>query len=247
MDWHARFVDQARWTKTLRDYLTKSIAIPDEAITLEIGCGSGVIAEDFFDFCHCSTLGVDINFNRCELSMRNFHNLEIANADGYYLPFSTSCFDIVFCHYLLLWITSPIDLFKEIHRVLKPNGVFIAYAEPDYQARIYYPPPLYQLGALQNQAFIYQGVNPRIGRQLSSLAFNTGFVDARVGISCYEQSCGTMPEWLETEWATITEDIQHRLSKSQIEDYKKLDFESWQAGTRILWIPTFYLITKKPS
>lgn len=247
MDWHARFIDQARWTKSLRDYLTKSIAIPTEAVTLEIGCGSGVIAEDFFNLCHCKTIGVDVNFSRCRMSMRFFPNLLIANADGYHLPFSTSCLDVVYCHYLLLWIASPTDLLKEVYRVLKPNGIFIAFAEPDYQARIDYPPPLDQLGALQNQTLIDQGVNPRIGRQLSSLASDTGFIDTRIGISGYEQSSSAMPEWWETEWATIAEDVQHRLSKSKIEEYKKLDLESWQAGTRILWIPTFYLITKKPS
>jgi ubiquinone/menaquinone biosynthesis C-methylase UbiE len=247
MDWHARFIDQARWTKSLREYLIKGIPIFKDANALEIGSGTGVIAKEFFDITHYKTYGIEIDFNRCEMSTRNYQNLIIANADGYQLPFPASSFDVVFCHYLLLWITSPIDLFKEVFRILKPNGYFLAFAEPDYPARIDSPPPLDQLGALQNQSLIDQGINPRIGRQLSSLASNSGFIDTRVGISCYEQSCGDVPEWWESEWAAIQQDLLHRVSKSKLDAYKKIDLESWQAGTRILWIPTFYLITKKPS
>ncbi len=46
INWHKRFLQQARWTKSLRDYLFDRAQLPTIAKILEIGCGTGAILSD---------------------------------------------------------------------------------------------------------------------------------------------------------------------------------------------------------
>jgi len=48
------------------------------------------------------------------------------------LPFANDSFDVVFCIYVLEHITEPLAFVNEIHRVLKPGGVFLALTPNRY-------------------------------------------------------------------------------------------------------------------
>ena len=47
MDWHARYVQQARWTNQLRHYLYRKAGLRDGQQILEVGCGTGAVLGDF--------------------------------------------------------------------------------------------------------------------------------------------------------------------------------------------------------
>ncbi len=246
IDWHARFTQQALWTKSLREYLLKDITLQSDAKILEIGCGTGAILSDINPGQNATLIGLDNNFHHCAIATRNTPNSFVLNADLYSIPYQADSLDLVFCHYLLLWLASPQSAMAEVCRVLKPGGIFLAFAEPDYESRIDYPTEFINLGKLQTQSLVKQGVNSKIGRQLPSLAVQAGFKKCKYGISGYEIISGELPEWWQSEWQTIHYDLSNDLDVYHIEKLKVLDHKSWLDGSRVLWIPTFYLSCEKP-
>jgi len=245
-DWHKRFVQQSLWTRPLREYLCRDLTISPSSLVLEVGSGTGVIALDFYGDNVCRLFGIDIDLLWCVMATRFSQNIAFHNGDAYHLPYASNTFDLVFCHYFLLWITSPDAVLQEMLRVLKPGGRFLAFAEPDYAARIDAPAQLERLGILQTNSLINQGVNPRIGRNLPALVTSAGFCQCQYGISSYEQVGGDLPEWWESEWEVIAEDLKSFVDPEKLALMKKIDHDNWLSGTRVLWIPTFYLSCIKP-
>lgn len=246
-DWHKRFVQQSLWTRPLREYLCRDLTITQSSLVLEVGSGTGVIASDFYNDFPSKLFGIDMDLFRCVMATRLFKNIAFQNGDAYQLPYASNTFDLVFCHYFLLWITSPVTVLQEILRVLKPGGRFLAFAEPDYAARIDAPTQLESLGFLQTSSLIDQGANPRIGRNLPALVAAAGFCQSQYGISSYEQTGGDLPEWWESEWQVIAEDLESFVDNEELASIKRIDHANWLSGTRVLWIPTFYLSCIKPQ
>ena len=84
---------------------------------LEIGAGDFSLAEKYFD----QVIKTDIESNM---------NSEFANGvDAQYLPYKNSFFDIVIAKDSLHHFKDPYKSLNEIHRVLKPGGIFIV-SEP---------------------------------------------------------------------------------------------------------------------
>lgn len=64
-------------------------------------------------------------------SLLNFSKLPIlVCADAYHLPFADSTFPFIFCFETLHHFPDPTPIFKEIHRVLSPGGIFYFGEEP---------------------------------------------------------------------------------------------------------------------
>lgn len=241
INWHARFIEQARWTKSLRDYLLQNSQITPKDVVLEIGSGTGVISAEFLINHTCNLYGLDIDFSRCCMATRYCHDFRNINADAYSTPFSSGTFDLIFCHYFLLWLQTPELVLDEVFRILKPGGKFIAFAEPDYAARIDFPFELRSLGSLQNYSLQDQGVNLQIGRQLPILATAAGFSECRFGSSGNELPIGDLPDWWTSEWEVIQHDLVNRIDNVEMHELQSKDKQAWLSGSRVLWIPTFYL------
>ncbi|XP_074065526.1 arginine-hydroxylase NDUFAF5, mitochondrial isoform X2 [Macrotis lagotis] len=81
----------------------------DFPLALDIGCGRGYIA------CHLNKK------NTLETEIPAVHVL----ADEEFLPFKENTFDLVVSSLSLHWVNDLPRAFKQIHYVLKPDGVFI--------------------------------------------------------------------------------------------------------------------------
>lgn len=246
VNWHERFLQQSRWTKNIRDYLIKDIPFNNTSLTLEVGSGTGVILSDIASAHPGRFNGVDVNFKRCIMSTRNNDNLSIQNADAVSLPYPTSTFNLVICHYFLLWLTNPILVLREIFRVLNSGGYFIVFAEPDYLNRIDFPFSLERLGELQTKSLTNQGANPAAGKNLPSLLSSAGFRLLKFGLPGYEHPDPGIPDWWDSEWQVLEHDLIPNLTYDEIAEYKKIDRESWRSGNRVLWVPTYYALGIKP-
>lgn len=247
LDWHARYMQQAQWTKSLREYLFSKLKIDPQWLILEVGCGTGAVLSDdessLIGYLH----GIDIDYRVCEMATRNAQNSAICNADALGLPYADNSFDLVYCHYFLLWLPDPLRALIEIKRVLKPGGVFLVFAEPDYSARIDFPPTLERLGTLQTASLVQQGANPLVGRQLPSLFALAGFSNIQYGVSGFETNTHNLPVWWESEWTMLEHDLHNLIDPIELEDLRKFDQRCWLDGSRVLWVPTFYLSSNKPS
>jgi SAM-dependent methyltransferase len=246
IDWHGRFAQQARWTRSLREYLLSKISIDPHSRVLEVGCGTGAVLTEFSQSRAVMLHGLDINYLNCMMATRNAQESEICNGDVFHLPYPTNSFDLVFCHYFILWLPSPLQAFSEIMRVLNPGGSFLIFAEPDYGARIDHPAPLARLGELQTTSLVRQGADPSLARQLPAFLGRSGFKHIQYGISGFEVRTGELPDWWESEWQILSYDLQDLIETDELARLKTLDRQSWLDGSRILWVPTFYLSCIKP-
>ena len=244
LDWHLRFIQQAQWTKSIRQQLLLNLNLPKDCKIMEIGCGTGAILQETSSYINKAVYGLDINHNFLKIANQTFA-LRLTEADVYSIPIANDSFDIIFCHYFLLWLTDPLSALKEMKRVLKQNGVIFIFAEPYYAGRIDFPIDLQTIGELQRKALYDQGANPDIGPSLGHLLNMAGFKDIQTGLLGGQwQKMENMSNF-ENEWKIIESDLKNSFDRNKIQNMKLLDKAAWEDGERVLFVPTFYSWARK--
>jgi len=239
--WHSRFVNQARWTQSLRSHLYKLAKIDQAKGVLEVGCGSGAVLHELPQFTRADIFGLDIDVRFLRMAMRSIGDIQLIHADAHQLPLAPDSFDMTFCHFLLLWVTDPNQVLKEMVRVTRPGGYVCALAEPDYGGRIDFPAMLASLGQRQTQALRAQGANPEIGRQLRSLLTNVGLMNVVSGVLGGQWELPFREEEWASEWNVLEADLSHNPDfQATKQKQKAQDQTAWADGTRILYVPMFY-------
>jgi SAM-dependent methyltransferase len=241
-DWHQRYLQQTTWTQNIREYLFARANLHQDDQVLEVGSGTGALLSQVAQSYPNPLWGVDTNRPALEFSRQKFQAPQLVQADGLRLPFPTGSFALTLCHYLLLWLETPDAMLSEMRRVTRPGGAVIALAEPDYLSRIDSPPPLDRLGRFQTESLKAQGVNVAIGRNLGNLFHQCGFQNIETGVLGAQWSAKHTSNPDDTEWMTIRADLLGKLPEDEIILYQEIDRAARQAGTRVLFIPTFFAI-----
>lgn len=241
--WHKRFVQQAKWTNHLRNYLLDKIALHPNSLVLEVGCGTCAVLSQITNE-NILTFGIDIDLEYLKFGRDNFDALHLVNGNGMSLPYPANSFDLVFCHYLLLWVENPIRIMQEFSRVGKPGANVVILAEPDYGGRIDYPPPLQELGEAQIKGLQQQGANPYIGRRIRELTISSGMTIIEHGVLNSQSDNEIDQEFIESEWQMLEHDLSNQLTESEIQHFKQIDLIAWRHGVRVLFIPIFYLLAE---
>jgi SAM-dependent methyltransferase len=242
--WHERYTEQARWTASLREFIFKQINIGSAGAVLEVGCGTGAVLSSLPDSGKCIRFGLDILLDPLLFARNSPTPSHYLCGDGVHLPFADASFDVTYCHYLLLWLASPLQVLQEMRRVTRPGGYVAALAEPDYSSRLDHPASFQLLGQLQNQALKQQGVDLTAGRKLPGLFSTTGLHDVQSGVSGFQREAGTLPDWFDSEWQIIEHDLQESLPLDQLMALRAQDKLAWLDGSRVLWVPTFYAFAR---
>jgi ubiquinone/menaquinone biosynthesis C-methylase UbiE len=237
--WQQRFEQQARWTAQVRRFLWDNFGLARARRGLEVGCGTGAVTAELSRLGSARLAGIDLRADFLQLA-RAVPELEVAQANALRLPFAAGQFDFTCCHYFLLWVTDPLAALREMRRVTRPGGPVLALAEPDYGGRIDYPPALAELGRRQAAALRAQGANPESGRALADLFHQAGFSNVGAALIAGQWGQPQPPAALASEWETLEADLAGSASAAELADYRRLDAQAWQAGVRILYIPTFY-------
>ncbi|MFW9895790.1 MAG: class I SAM-dependent methyltransferase [Candidatus Thorarchaeota archaeon] len=94
---------------------------------LEVGCSAGYITRYIAKSFDCEIIGIDLSdlileIAREETQKLNLKNILFQTGNVENLPFPDNSFDIVFGEAITALVPSPIKVFKEYKRVLKPNG-----------------------------------------------------------------------------------------------------------------------------
>ena len=239
-DWHSRYQVQAQWTRALRTYFFELLGTHPHERILDIGCGTGVLLPDLQALSPAEIFGADINLENIHLAKKGNPETHLSGSNVFHLPFPDNSFDLVLCHYFLLWTGYPAAAIKEMRRVTANDGFVIAFAEPDYGGRIDYPPEFIKIRDYQITGLINAGADPRMGRTLKSIFSTSDFTDIVCGV--YEGSCQKPPsqEELDTEWQVLEEDLSGILTKKEIAVLKEHESKAIEKGTRLAYVPTFY-------
>jgi SAM-dependent methyltransferase len=244
-EWHNWFSVQADWTRPTRTWLYQQIGLTTARSILEVGCGTGVIAEELARLTFACIIGLDLNIRTLAFANQQGSSVSHVAGDALVLPFSDNSFDVVVCHYLLLWLADPAQGVREMARVLCPTGHILACAEPDYGGRVDHPPEMVPLGRLQAKALRRQGADPELGRRLGELFVAAG-LQATVGVMAGGWSLPASPDdGFEAEWAMREHDLDGLIDPGELRRLRSLDRQALTEGRRILFVPTFYALGTK--
>jgi len=237
MNWHTRYAQQAKWTRDLRAYLFEKAKLDEASRALEVGCGTGAILSGLPG--RIPLYGLDLNPAALAECRIHAPAASLTRGDALALPYSNGSFDIVYCHFLLLWARNPLQALLEMKRVTRLGGHILAFAEPDYSRRIDKPDELVQLGKWQTESLIQQGADAGLGARLAELFFQAGIKINETGTIQGAESEPSLDEW-EIEWAVIESDLTGSVPAEDIQRMKALDRRARARGERVLYVPTYF-------
>jgi SAM-dependent methyltransferase len=238
MDWHARFLQQAGWTRPLRSYLFGQAGLEQAGRVLEVGCGTGAILADLPP--GPAVHGLDLEPGRLFEARRHAPRAALTCADALALPYPAGSFDLACCHFLLLWVRDPLQALVEMKRVTRLGGSVLALAEPDYENRVDEPASLAILGRWQTEALRRQGADPGLGSRLAGLFEQAGIRPIETGPLRGSGEERLPPSGQALEWAVLQSDLAGRMPGRELRRLRVLDEAAWQSGQRRLSVPTYF-------
>jgi SAM-dependent methyltransferase len=244
-EWHAQFTRQARWTRAVRNQLYRRVNLLRAERVLDVGCGTGVITEEMAARCKGQVIGVDIDPAMIAFAQDKGDQAEYRVGDAHQLDFPAGHFDVVACHFLLMWVSNPTLAVREMVRVTRPGGAVLACAEPDYGGRIDYPEKL-PLARWQAEALRREGADPFTGRKLPALFAQAG-LSANMGVIPSLWDNETLRAEFEGEWALMERTLVGIVSEDALRRYKRADWQAIEEGQRLIFVPIFYAVGRKTS
>jgi ubiquinone/menaquinone biosynthesis C-methylase UbiE len=242
-EWHQRYLQQAHWTQTIRTYLYRKVGLQHASKILDVGCGTGVLELELPEYSGALSFAMDIDSASLYYARQYSPSADYTQGNCLHMPYADQTFDVIYCHFLLLWVKDVYQALAEMVRVTRSGGYILALAEPDYGGRIDFPPELIKIGTWQCEALKHQGANPYIGRELRSIFHRTGLVNIEVGVMGGQWVDDASEQDVSLEWEVIRSDLQQNNEfLHEAERLKALDQTSRQDGQRLLFVPTFYAI-----
>jgi ubiquinone/menaquinone biosynthesis C-methylase UbiE len=107
--------------------------VPADARVLDVGCGSGWATRLLADYAgNGRVTGIDISDEMVRLareSSQPYANIDFQTASAEQLPFANNEFTHAFSMESLYYYADISKALKEIHRVLRPSGLFVAVVD----------------------------------------------------------------------------------------------------------------------
>jgi len=244
-EWHAQFTRQARWTRAVRNQLYRRVNLLRAERVLDVGCGTGVITEEMAARCKGQVIGVDVDPAMITFAQDSGGQAEYRVGDAHQLDLPDGHFDVVACHFLLMWLSDPTLAVHEMARVNRPGGAVLACAEPDYGGRIDYPEEL-PLARWQAEALRREGADPFIGRKLPALFVQAG-LSADVGVVPSLWDDEALRAEFEAEWALMGHTLVGMVDEDELRRYKRMDWQAIEDGQRLIFVPMFYAVGRKTN
>ena len=123
-EWNAILYDNkhdfvAEYGKGLLEFVPKN---KNQSI-LDLGCGTGSLTSQLSNFAD-AIIGVDSSASMIAKAKEQYADVQFMVCDALALPFEQQ-FDIVFSNAVFHWIADHDALLKQVHKVLKPNGLLV--------------------------------------------------------------------------------------------------------------------------
>jgi ubiquinone/menaquinone biosynthesis C-methylase UbiE len=248
-EWHAQFQRQARWTQATRNQLYRRANLLRAERVLDVGCGTGVLTEELARRTRGEVTGLDLDPSRVAFARALGRHERAQGGEVRYqegnaldLPYPEDHFEVVLCHFLLLWVVDPQRAVHEMARVTRRGGCVLVCAEPDYGGRIDWPElPIreWQCAGLRRQ-----GADPRIGRRLRQL-LSAAELDADVGVLPSLWDGDALRENFDREWTWLARDVGEAVEAETFARVQAQARVAVEAGTRLVYLPIFYALGRK--
>ena len=170
----ARLEKQADFTSS---FTFSTLELKAGQRVLDLATGVGAMGSRLLRACPgISLVGVDLSASQLAAARKNHPDLPVLRGNATRLPFADATFDRVHCSWLLEHVPTPVEVLKDVRRVLRPGG-FCQFVEVDnatFQATPNCPAALEVLGRL-NEAQQRGGGDPFVGRNLERELGAAGF------------------------------------------------------------------------
>jgi SAM-dependent methyltransferase len=154
-DWRGSWI----WGKYLLGKLRSYKQKLDLNNSLELCCGNGFLFFCFKEIFDQADSGyfIDLSMNQCKDFFKRSENngikgLNILNGDIGKLPIRNNSFNLVYGHSFIHHLPDVGMYLKEIVRILKPNGKFVAFHEPNVTAPFLESFPLSLIKRLEKES-----------------------------------------------------------------------------------------------
>jgi len=223
--------------------------LKDAHLILDVGCGSGIVTKDVAMHTNGFVFAIDDSPDMVEIAKKVLENMDvqIVTGDAHMLPFNDNVFDIAICNLFLMWVKDPQKVVDEMARVVKRGGKVVATLEPDFGAKIHWPPYPEVDEIFAGKAIRRRGGDPYIGRKLRMLFVRAG-LKTEVGLGnkriweCEEDKASYMRA-REFYWKVLK---REGLSDEKIREWEEEHLKSIEEGTEFNFFPQFYAIGIKP-
>lgn len=163
-------------------YMLKYIKPTDKI--LDVGCGPGTITIDLAKYVpNGEIIGIEPTKELIDEALSNnktnVQNIKFKVESTYNLPYPDDTFDIVHAHQVIVHLSEPLMAFKEMRRVLKPNG-YLCCRDGEMRSTIVYPQSYEDpLGFYMDKAKT-EFTCTYAGSRLKELALSTKFQAAKI-------------------------------------------------------------------
>jgi SAM-dependent methyltransferase len=155
------------------------LEVAETDAVLEVGSGLGLLAGEVARRVPKGrVLGVEFSAGQIARAQADVPNLRFAQGDAHRLPFAGDAFDVVYCRYVLEHVGDPLQVLREMRRVLKPDGR--AFAQENDTTLTVFDPDCPATDAVIRQFVTLQsrlGGDGRVGKRLFALFHHAGFHD----------------------------------------------------------------------
>lgn len=144
---------------------------------LDLATGVGAMAGELRRrFPDVTVVGVDLRRSQLEAARRNHRELPFVQGDGTRLPFADGSFDHVHCSWLLEHVPHPVDILREVRRVLRPGGEALFIEVDNHSLRTVPADPLVdEVMRALDAAQLRAGGDPYVGPKLEVYFQQAGF------------------------------------------------------------------------
>jgi SAM-dependent methyltransferase len=106
------------------------VSFKDKTV-LELGCSEGYLLNSFWERSKFTGIGVDLMPEALAKAQRRYGNhLSFAKSTATSIPVDSESVDVVYTIDTVEHLSRPYDIFQEVHRILKPNGLFLVHFNP---------------------------------------------------------------------------------------------------------------------
>jgi len=155
----------------------------------DFGCGTGMVTQLLAELVGPAgeVIGIDFSGDQLEQARvslpESLSNVSFVQASATDTGLPRETFDLVYSRFLLIHLTEPDAALREMHELLKPNGIFVCEDGDLTSAGSEPPSELAAFSTLFGELGPKWGVDYTLGRRLFHLVLATNFVEPEITLN----------------------------------------------------------------